>query len=90
MFNRPTTRSNRFPMPAEEFGEGSFTKRFYISIPFNVLTIKPSTSRSQIGWQPITRDGGQELKHKSQLYEITDARSPRHTQATLTVKGPES
>lgn len=68
-------------MSAEEFGEGSFTKGFYLSIPFDIMTIRPSTSRATIGWQPITRDGGQALKRKSQLYEKTDARNPWYTRA---------
>ncbi|WP_256929903.1 YjbH domain-containing protein, partial [Vibrio parahaemolyticus] len=25
-----------------EFGEGSFTKGFYISIPYDIMTVKPS------------------------------------------------
>ncbi|WP_218744945.1 YjbH domain-containing protein, partial [Vibrio parahaemolyticus] len=27
-----------------EFGEGSFTKGFYISIPFDIMTVKPSNN----------------------------------------------
>ncbi|WP_256931521.1 YjbH domain-containing protein, partial [Vibrio parahaemolyticus] len=26
------------------FGEGSFTKGFYISIPFDIMTVKPSNN----------------------------------------------
>ncbi|GAM61135.1 yjbH outer membrane lipoprotein [Vibrio ishigakensis] len=42
----------------EEYGEGSFTKGFYISVPFDVMTVKPSGNRASFSWQPITRDGG--------------------------------
>ena len=60
----------------EEYGEGSFTKGFYISVPFDVMTVKPSGNRASFSWQPITRDGGQMLKRKYQLFDVTDARSP--------------
>ncbi|OED83779.1 YjbH domain-containing protein [Vibrio breoganii] len=60
----------------EEYGEGSFTKGFYVSIPFDVMTVKPSQNRANFNWQPITRDGGQMLMRKYELFEVTDARSP--------------
>jgi hypothetical protein len=63
-------------LSAEEYGEGSFNKGFYVNIPFDVLTVKPSTNRAIIAWQPITRDGGQTLSRKYELYNVTDARSP--------------
>ena len=64
-------------MSAEEYGEGSFNKGFYISIPFDLLTVKPSTSRANISWLPMTRDGGQLLGHKYHLYNLTDSRQPQ-------------
>ncbi|CAH0527240.1 YjbH domain-containing protein [Vibrio hippocampi] len=63
-------------MSTEDYGEGSFTKGFYVSIPFDVMTVKPSNNRADISWQPITRDGGQMLGRKYQLFDLTDARSP--------------
>ncbi|MFS1413872.1 hypothetical protein BCU70_19725 [Vibrio sp. 10N.286.49.C2] len=63
-------------MSSEDFGEGSFTKGFYVSIPFDIMTVKPSSNRANISWQPITRDGGQMLSRKYQLFDLTDARSP--------------
>ncbi|MBD2857839.1 YjbH domain-containing protein [Spongiibacter sp. KMU-158] len=73
--------ASKTDLSAEEFGEGSFTKGFYISIPFDVMTVKPSTGRATIGWQPLTRDGGQKLGRKYSLYGMTDARSPWYTRA---------
>ena len=61
---------------AEEYGEGEFTKGFYISVPLDILTVQPSRTRAQINWIPLTRDGGQMLSRKYQLYNITDSRSP--------------
>ncbi|OOF27445.1 YjbH domain-containing protein [Salinivibrio sp. IB872] len=66
-------------LSAEEFGEGSFTKGFYISIPFDLLSVKPNTSRATISWLPLQRDGGQKLGRKYSLYDMTDARSPWST-----------
>ncbi|MEC6815426.1 YjbH domain-containing protein [Photobacterium toruni] len=63
-------------MSAEEYGEGSFNKGFYISIPFDILTVKPSTSRAHISWLPMNRDGGQMLGRQYHLYDLTDGRQP--------------
>ncbi|MFA0415540.1 YjbH domain-containing protein [Vibrio renipiscarius] len=62
-------------LTAEEYGEGSYNKGFYVSIPFDLMTVKPSTNRAKISWQPITRDGGQMLSRKYYLFDQTDARS---------------
>ncbi|GEA60104.1 hypothetical protein VCO01S_12970 [Vibrio comitans NBRC 102076] len=66
----------------EEYGEGSFTKGFYISIPFDVMTVRPSQNRANFTCLPITRDGGQMLQRKYELFEVTDARSPRYQRAS--------
>lgn len=63
-------------LSADEFGEGSFTKGFYISIPFDIMTVKPSNNRAFFSWQPLTRDGGQKLGRKYSLIELTDERNP--------------
>lgn len=63
-------------MTAEEYGEGSYTKGFYVSIPFDLVTVKPSSSRAGFTWLPITRDGGQVLNKQYNLFDQTDARSP--------------
>ncbi|MEZ9566566.1 YjbH domain-containing protein [Vibrio artabrorum] len=63
-------------MTTEEYGEGSYTKGFYVSIPFDLITVKPSSSRAGFTWLPITRDGGQVLNKQYNLFDQTDARSP--------------
>lgn len=63
-------------LSADEFGEGSFTKGFYLSIPFDIMTVKPSNNRANFSWQPLTRDGGQKLGRKYSLIELTDERNP--------------
>ena len=61
---------------SEDYGEGSFSKGFYLSIPFDIMTLNPSTSRASISWSPLTRDGGQMLGRRYSLYGLTDARAP--------------
>nr|WP_083271601.1 YjbH domain-containing protein [Alteromonas lipolytica] len=61
---------------AEEYGEGSFTKGFYISIPIDLFLLKPAKGRGQFPWIPIARDGGQMLNRPSQLIGTTEIRSP--------------
>ncbi|WP_409159180.1 YjbH domain-containing protein [Pectobacterium sp. B2J-2] len=55
-----------------EYGEGSFTKGFYISIPFDLLFTEPTVKRGSVGWVPLTRDGGQMLQRRSSLYGLTE------------------
>ncbi|MGB2147885.1 MAG: YjbH domain-containing protein, partial [Vibrio toranzoniae] len=43
---------------------------------FDLVTVKPSSSRAGFTWLPITRDGGQVLNKQYNLFDQTDARSP--------------
>lgn len=52
----------------EDYGEGSFTKGFYLSIPFDLFFVRNTKTRGTIGWMPILRDGGQMLHRSRQLY----------------------
>lgn len=61
---------------SEEYGEGSFTKGFYLSIPFDVFSIRPSIGRGRLPWIPIARDGGQPLNRPVNLINSTEQRSP--------------
>lgn len=61
---------------AQEYGEGSFTKGFYLSIPFDLFSITPATGRGRLPWIPISRDGGQMLNRPVNLFNVTEARSP--------------
>ena len=56
---------------SDEYGEGSFTKGFYLSIPFDLFFVRNSKARASIGWSPILRDGGQMLYRNRQLYYMT-------------------
>ncbi|WP_370241183.1 YjbH domain-containing protein [Marisediminitalea sp.] len=61
---------------AEEYGEGSFTKGFFISVPFDLFVLKPATGRGTFPWIPIARDGGQMLNRPVNLISTTEKRSP--------------
>lgn len=63
-------------LSAAQYGEGSFTKGFYINIPFDLFTLKPSTGMGTVPWVPISRDGGQPLRRPTRLYDMTESRSP--------------
>lgn len=70
-------------LSSEEYGEGSFTKGFYISVPFDLMTIKSTHSRAFLSWMPLTRDGGQMLGRKYNLFDVTDARAPWYTRPSI-------
>ncbi|MGE6454267.1 YjbH domain-containing protein [Shewanella baltica] len=70
-------------LSADEYGEGSFTKGFYVSIPFDLMTIKSTHSRAFLSWIPLTRDGGQMLGRKYNLFDVTDARAPWYTKPSV-------
>lgn len=59
---------------AEEYGEGSFTKGFYVSIPFDLFQSRHSAGRGGVAWTPLTRDGGQQLQRSNRLFGVTEAR----------------
>lgn len=60
---------------AAKFGEGSFDKGFYLSIPFDLLTTRSTQQRANIFLQPLTRDGGARLARDKTLYDMTEGRN---------------
>ncbi|MDP4536922.1 YjbH domain-containing protein [Alkalimonas collagenimarina] len=60
---------------AEDYGEGSFTKGFYLQIPFDLMSLRPSRGGGYIPWIPIARDGGQPLNRPNKLIDSTERRS---------------
>ncbi len=65
---------------AQQFGEGSFDKGIYFSIPFDAMLTKSSDSVGSFLWKPLTRDGGAILDRAVLLYDLTNARSDRTLQ----------
>lgn len=57
---------------AEEYGEGSFSKGIYFTIPFDLLLSQPTTRVGGIGWNSLTRDGGQMLGRRYSLFTLTE------------------
>ena len=60
---------------AAPYGEGQFTKGVYVSVPLDLFTTGATRSRAGIGWTPLTRDGGQKLGRKFELYNMTSDKS---------------
>jgi hypothetical protein len=61
---------------AEDFGEGSFDKGIYVSIPMDMLSLYSSRTSLGMGWRPLTRDGGQRLSIGKRLYPIVADSNP--------------
>ncbi|VVN27633.1 YjbH domain-containing protein [Pseudomonas fluorescens] len=58
----------------EEYGEGSFDKGIYISIPFDEMMSVSTMRRANLVWAPLTRDGGARLNRQYSLHTMTDGR----------------
>ena len=63
-----------------EFGEGSFDKGIYLSIPFDAMFSRSSSTIANFVWKPLTRDGGAMLARPVSLYNLTSSRSDRTLQ----------
>ena len=62
---------------AAQFGEGSFDKGIYLSIPFDAMLTRSSNSVGAFVWKPLTRDGGAMLARANPLHHLTTARNER-------------
>ncbi|MFM0204974.1 YjbH domain-containing protein [Paraburkholderia fungorum] len=60
-----------------EFGEGSFDKGIYVTIPFDAMMTRSSGGVADLRWSPLTRDGGAKLDRQYPLYNMTDMNDPR-------------
>jgi len=56
---------------AQRFGEGSFDKGIYVSIPFDLMLLSSHVDTATILWQPLLRDGGARLNRRYTLYDLT-------------------
>jgi hypothetical protein len=59
---------------ARDFGEGSFDKGIYFSIPFDTILPRSTRARAAVVWNPLVRDGGAMLGRKYTLYGTTSER----------------
>jgi hypothetical protein len=62
---------------AEQFGEGSFDKGVFLSVPFDALFTRLSPNTMHVAWKPLTRDGGAKLIRQDPLYTVTSVRDYR-------------
>jgi hypothetical protein len=60
-----------------QFGEGSFDKGLYVSIPFDAFFARHSDSSANLLFTPLIRDGGAMLIRKYKLYDMTRTRDDR-------------
>jgi len=56
----------------EEFGEGSFDKGFYFTIPIEAFFSNYDRTLASWGLRPLTRDGAAYVLHSHNLYGITE------------------
>ena len=62
---------------AATFGEGSFDKGVYLSVPFDAFLTRSSNTTAKALWKPLTRDGGAMLDRSVELYDLTGTRDDR-------------
>ena len=67
------TRTN---VSAAQFGEGSFDKGIFITLPLDHVSLFSSRSQLNFGWRPLTRDGGQKLVPGKPLSGILQGSDP--------------
>lgn len=65
---------------AEQFGEGSFDKGIYVTIPIDLLLPRTSAGTANVVWSPLTRDGGARLARSVGLFDLTSQRDARAMQ----------
>lgn len=58
-------------VPFAVFGEGSFDKGFFITVPFDLFATRSSTASGSFAFRPLTKDGGQRLSVGPRLYDVT-------------------
>ena len=59
-------------VPFETFGEGSFDKAIFVSMPIDWLVSSPNQTRRHLTLRPITRDGGAQLASARRLYRTIE------------------
>ncbi|WP_426702066.1 YjbH domain-containing protein [Rhodanobacter sp. Col0626] len=68
---------------AKQYGEGSFDKGIYVSIPFDLMLPSSHVRTADILWQPLLRDGGARLGKRYSLYDLTNDRDGDNFQDNL-------
>lgn len=68
--------ATRTDVSSKDFGEGSFDKGIYVSVPFDFLLPRSTRARANFTWNPLYRDGGARLARSYGLYQMTSERDP--------------
>ncbi|TLF48642.1 YjbH domain-containing protein [Halomonas urmiana] len=63
-----------FTDAGDDYGEGSFDKGIYVSLPLDAFFTTSTRGHMGIGFSPLTRDGGARLDRRYRLYDITQDR----------------
>ena len=74
VFGAFATKTN---VSSAQFGEGSFDKGIYFSIPLSALFTRSTPDVGSFVWNPLIRDGGAKLNRAYTLYDMTKVRDPR-------------
>ncbi|MEM7058344.1 MAG: YjbH domain-containing protein [Pseudomonadota bacterium] len=69
-------------IPFDEFGEGSFDKGIFLTIPFNWFSPLDTRQSFPLVLRPLTRDGGARLDVANRLYPTVDAADEGSLRAT--------
>ena len=65
-------------IPFSQFGEGSFDKGLFLTIPFNWFAPFETRGRYPILLRPLTRDGGQRLDVGNRLWGVAESADEPH------------
>jgi hypothetical protein len=74
---------------AAQFGEGSFDKGIFLSVPVDAILPRTTNRFLNVHWSPLTRDGGAKLWRGESLYRLTrmaDSEAFRYAPAGLTTQ----
>ncbi|HEY2344297.1 MAG TPA: YjbH domain-containing protein [Xanthomonadaceae bacterium] len=63
-----------FTTAGSKYGEGSFDKGVYLSVPLDLFLPWSKNQRANLNWEPLLRDGGARLDKQYYLYDMTDDR----------------
>ena len=59
-------------VPFDTFGEGSFDKAIYVSVPIDWIISSPNRTKRRLTLRPITRDGGAQLSSARRLNRVIE------------------
>ncbi len=57
-------------MSSEEFGDGSFDKGIYLTMPLEIFWVKPTQEKMRYNFRSLGKNGGQKMDRGYDLYDI--------------------